>query len=171
MGLIQDRAPDAEDSSTRKVCDNPLNICETGVAIKYLPGMSEILVCDFVKAKDKSLQGFIVPEMIKRRPVAVVSAPVYGRCIIVALSTTAPRPLAPWHYEITWEIPLPRPYDKSTTCWALGDHVYTVSYGRLSLFSGGRDPQGKRIYLKYYLKPEQLIGVRSAIRAALLLET
>jgi uncharacterized protein YifN (PemK superfamily) len=140
------------------------------MAIKYPPTMSEILVCDFVQAKAKSLRGFVVPEMIKRRPVAVVSTPEYGRCIIVCFSATAPKHLKSWHYEINWDPLLPSPYDKSPTCWALGDHVYTVSYERLSLFLGGKDPQGKRIYPKLYLKPEQLAGVRAAIRAGLLLE-
>jgi uncharacterized protein YifN (PemK superfamily) len=141
------------------------------MAIKYPPDMSEILLCDFVQAKEQSLQGFVVPEMIKRRPVAVVSTPEYGRCVVVCLSATTPKHRKPWHYEINWEPLLPSPYDKSPTCWALGDHVYTASYKRLSLFPGGKDPQGKRIYLKRYLRPEQLGGIRAAIREALFLET
>ena len=143
------------------------------MAVRYPPDTSDILVCHFVQAQEGSLRGSVVPEMVKTRPVAVVSAPGYAgydRCIVVCLSTTAPRRLKPWHYEITWETLLPSPYDRSAICWALGDQIYTVSYKRLSLFSGGKDSQGKRLYLKRSLSPEQMVGVRSAIRAALFLE-
>lgn len=125
------------------------------------------MTCDFVEAKKGSLRGFVVPEMIKRRPVIVLAAPVYGRCLVACLSTTEPRPIRAWHYEITWSPPLPEPYGRDVVCWAAGDQLYTVSYGRLGLFFTGKDERGKRIYDKRYLSPEQMEGVKAAVSAAL----
>ena len=124
------------------------------------------MLCDFLQAKER-LRGFEMPEMIKRRPVAVLATPVYGRCVVVCFSTTKPDPIMPWHHEITWSPLLPSPYDKSSLCWTVADHVYTVAYARLNLFFTGKDAKGNRIYDKRYLTSKQLEGVRSAVRLAL----
>ena len=137
------------------------------MGLQYPPKMGEVLVCDFVKAEDNSLRGFVIPEMVKRRPVVVLSSTSYKLCIVAVLSATEPRPLRNWHYELTWTSPLPSPYDKEITCWVKGDHIYTVSYERLALFFAGKDAKGKRIYDKRYLLPEQLEEVKKAVNAAL----
>jgi len=54
-----------------------------------------VLMCDFT--------GFKPPEMVKQRPVVVVS-PRYRRhtgvCLVVPLSTVAPPEIEPHHFEI-----------------------------------------------------------------------
>ena len=59
------------------------------MALKFHPKPGTILVCDF-------RQGFRAPEMIKRRPVVVVSPRLRNRtdlCTVVPLSTIEPRPI------------------------------------------------------------------------------
>jgi len=96
------------------------------MALPYLPQQGEILVCDF---DDLALGA----EMIKRRPVVVVSRHDAHRsqlCTVVALSTTPPKLPKPWHYYMEhvrvtgWEAP--------NGVWAKCDMLATVSLERLN---------------------------------------
>ena len=137
------------------------------MSIQYPPKPGEILICTFQSADKGALNGFVVPEMIKKRPVVVLSSKSYKLCLVVALSTTPPRPVRDWHYEINWEAPLPQPFDSEISCWAKGDHIYAVSYERLNQFYAGKDYSGKRIYERRYLSADQLLGVRDGVRSAI----
>ena len=93
----------------------------------FHPKTGHILICDFTR-------GFIPPEMIKRRPVVVISRTVTHSNrlrTIVPLSTTAPQPIETWHVPLSIN-PL-----KSTRTepkvWAKCDMLYTVSFDRLNL--------------------------------------
>ena len=95
------------------------------MALPYLPRQGEILVCDF----DDSAVG---AEMVKRRPVVVVSRHDAHRsklCVVVALSTTAPDPVKSWHHHMphlritNWE---------GGGVWAKCDMISTVSLQRLN---------------------------------------
>ena len=110
------------------------------MALKFHPEQGLILICDF--------KGFIAPEMVKRRPVVVVSPRIRDRdrlCTVVPLSTTEPRPHRGYHLEINLDQPLPEPYTE-TKMWAKADMLCSVSFDRLSLPFIGKDDTGHRIY-------------------------
>ncbi|MHC1790662.1 type II toxin-antitoxin system PemK/MazF family toxin [Solidesulfovibrio sp.] len=123
------------------------------MSIKYAPKNGTLLICDF---------DGIVPEMIKRRPVVVLSSVSPGLAIVVPLSTTWPSPVMPWHYNLHLADPLPKPYD-NPVCWAKGDMVATVSFERLILPFKGKDRYGKRIYQINQLPESDLVAVRAAV--------
>lgn len=110
------------------------------MSIQFNPEQGTILICDF--------DGFKEPEMIKRRPVVVVSPRLRkrdGLCTVVPLSTTPPKEVASYHFKLHVAPTLPAPYDADFH-WVKADMLYTVSFRRLSLPFGGRDDAGKRIY-------------------------
>ena len=110
------------------------------MAISIHPEPGTIVICDF--------DGFKPPEMIKRRPVIVVSPRLRergGLCSVVPLSTTDPRKVMPYHHRLSVAPPLPPPYD-SPHQWVKADMMATVAFDRLFLPCSGKDPSGKRIY-------------------------
>lgn len=89
----------------------------------YFPRPGDVLICDYST-------GFIAPEMVKHRPVVVVSGRErHGRrlCTIVPLSTTDPKPVESWHQNI----PVIIPGWNAVNCWAKCDMLATVSFDRL----------------------------------------
>ena len=77
--------------------------------------------------------GFKPPEMVKYRPVVVVSphpGRMTGLCTIVPLSTTRPIPREPVHHRMD-PVSLPGRLAQNET-WAKCDMLYTVSLARLS---------------------------------------
>ncbi|WP_432431527.1 type II toxin-antitoxin system PemK/MazF family toxin [Chelatococcus daeguensis] len=96
-----------------------------------------MLICDFDS-------GFREPEMVKRRPVVVISPRLKrrtGLVSVVPLSTTPPDPIEDYHCEVRMEPPLPTPFD-SPTAWVKADMPYTVGFQRLELVRTGRDQYG-----------------------------
>jgi mRNA interferase MazF len=110
------------------------------MAIPFHPQLGTIVICDF--------RGFVVPEMVKRRPAIVISPNFKQReqlCTIVPLSTTPPNPIMPYHYELTLSDPLlPPPYN-SRIQWVKADMFATVSFNRLFIPCAGKDKKGKRM--------------------------
>lgn len=113
-------------------------------------------------------QGFRPPEMVKRRPALVLSAPIPRRpflCTIVPLSTTPPVPVMGHHCVIQLDPPLPAPYT-SPTMWVKADMVLTVAFHRLRLpFSGWQG--GQRLYDIRVITPIELEQVKDCVRSAL----
>jgi len=108
--------------------------------LRYHPARGTILICDFNQ--------FQVPEMTKRRPVIVLSQNIFNRpglCTIVALSTTTPCPVMPYHKELIINPVLPFPYN-SPTMWIKGDMIYSLSLSRMNFPFSGKDNNGRRIY-------------------------
>ena len=129
--------------------------------IHYHPTPGTIVICDF--------RGFIAPEMIKRRPAIIVSPRLRGRnglCTIVPLSTTAPKPIMPYHHRICIDPPLPAPYNSSVQ-WVKGDMFSTVSFDRLFLPRRGKDDSGKRIYDVRIIDDIDFIKIKECILHAL----
>lgn len=127
------------------------------MAINYHPEPGSILVCDFT--------GFIKPEMVKRRPVVVVSPRLRRRgnlCTVVPLSTTDPNPVEAYHYRLHTNPPLPAPYD-SPSHWVKADMVYTVSFERLFLMHSSKGPGGKRVYDQRVIDKADLIKIQAAL--------
>lgn len=99
-----------------------------------------MLVCDF--------SGFRQPEMIKRRPVVVISPRFRqrdGLCTVVPLSTTKPRTVCEYHCQLSFDPVLPAPYSEALM-WVKADMICAVSFDRLSLPYMGKDQDGKRLY-------------------------
>jgi uncharacterized protein YifN (PemK superfamily) len=100
------------------------------MAITFFPKAGMVLICDF--------GGYRVPEIVKARPVAVISPNHMrrpGLVTVVPLSTTAPRPVCDYHHRLTGN---PIPGDSATEVWAKCDLVATVSIERLDRIRLGR---------------------------------
>lgn len=113
-------------------------------------------------------QGFVPPEMVKRRPAIVLSPPIRGRqrlCTIVPLSTTAPSRIELHHLKLHLDPPLPAPYD-NPEMWVKGDIVLTVAFHRLRLMFAGQE-QGQRIYDIRVLDSQTMNKVKQCVRAGL----
>jgi uncharacterized protein YifN (PemK superfamily) len=128
--------------------------------IKFHPEIGTILICDF--------DGFIEPEMVKRRPVIVISPRFKNRnglCTIVPLSTTLPKPVMPYHYKLKLDEPLPAPFD-SPFQWVKADMVATVCFTRL-FFPKEKDAEGKRENLYRTIEAIDLRNIRACVLHAI----
>jgi mRNA interferase MazF len=131
------------------------------MAIKEHPQKGTVLLCDFTT-------GFVIPEMVKKRPVIVISPKISNRkglCTVVALSTTPPDPIMPYHSQIDIYPPLPAGY-QSNGLWVKGDMISTVSFQRLDLIRKGRKGN-KRLYYYDVLSESQMRQVQKCVLAAL----
>jgi uncharacterized protein YifN (PemK superfamily) len=127
------------------------------LAINNHPDQGTILICQFEP-------GFRPPEMVKRRPVIVVSprmAPRVGLCTVVALSTAEPRNPMPYHLKLQLQPALPPPWD-AEDCWVKGDMVAAVGFHRLD-FVRERTATGDRSYRHATLDAVQLRQVQACI--------
>jgi len=105
----------------------------------------EVLICNFDT-------GFKVPEMVKQRPVVVVSKTSThwrGLCTVVPFSTTVPKPKYPWHVQIIknplyGHLPPNHPFGQDVESWAKCDMLCTVAFERLTRVH--RRVNGKRDY-------------------------
>ncbi|MCQ8186296.1 type II toxin-antitoxin system PemK/MazF family toxin [Parvularcula maris] len=99
--------------------------------LKFHPRAGQVLVCD--------LSDFKPPEMVKVRPVVVISPRLPDRggiVTIVPLSTTPPRKPYPF------VVPLSRSYkpggEPSVQTWAKCDMILNIGLHRLNAFKVGR---------------------------------
>jgi uncharacterized protein YifN (PemK superfamily) len=93
------------------------------VAITFHPKAGTVLVCDF--------RGYLEPEIVKTRPVVVVSPNHMrrpGLVTVIPLSTTAPLRVEAYHYLLRGN---PVPGSDAEAVWAKCDLVATVSVARL----------------------------------------
>ncbi len=97
------------------------------MALLYQPRPGNVVMCDFA--------GYVMPEMIKVRPVVVLARNRKNRQLltVVPLSTTAPTALEDYHHELAVN---PLPGKAAVTCWAKCDMVATVSLSRLDRVKG-----------------------------------
>lgn len=134
------------------------------MALKFTPHKGQIVLCDYNT-------GFKPPEMVKRRPVVVISPRFSERrnlCTIVPLSTTPPEKIMPYHCQI--ELPNPPPKVLSKVCWVKADMIAAVGLERLDFITTGKDGGGKRLYYKESLSTGQISLVEAAILASLGIE-
>src|SRR5688572_16212373 len=119
------------------------------ISFPVAPG--SILFCDYTT-------GFRAPEMVKRRPVVVISPRLPHReqlCTVVPLSTTPPSRVVDYQCGLTLASPLPAPFGV-VRCWAKADMLATVALNRLDLFRTARDPiTSRRRFLHPKVTPEQ----------------
>lgn len=110
-------------------------------------------------------QGFKEPEMVKNRPVVVISPQISwrpGLCTVVGLSCTAPVPVRPYHCKLVIAPPLPEPWN-SREVWVKGDMIAAVGFHRLNLIRLGRDEHNKRAYYVTAISEEHLTQVRKCV--------
>ena len=129
--------------------------------IEFQPKPGTLLICDFI--------GFKAPEMIKKRPVVIIS-PRRRRsqlCTVVPLSTVSPDPVEQFHHRMN---PLSLPVHlRGSHTWAKCDMLYTVSLARLDrvrVTIGGH-----RTYYEQEVLPEDLEAIRRGVTIALNLVT
>ena len=123
--------------------------------INFHPKPGTVLICDFDT-------GFKPPEIVKKRPVVVVSKSHHELVTVVPLSTTEPRPLEKCHHEMQFaSLPVPLRGKKH---WAKCDLITTVAFWRLDRVRAGKHPTtGKRMYVSYVVRPEDLTAIQQAI--------
>lgn len=131
------------------------------MAITFHPRKGQILMCDF------SI-GFKEPEMVKKRPVIVISPPMEGRSNIVtvaAMSTAVPKKIMPYHYQVPKaSMPQLGTFQEKNT-WLKGDMIYAVGFHRLELIRlNKKDPNtGKRVYFDRRLGKEQMNKIYTCV--------
>jgi mRNA interferase MazF len=128
-------------------------------SINFHPKPGHILICDFNT-------GFQPPEMIKKRPVVVISKCRQQLVTVVPLSATEPNPLEKWHHELT-DSSLPVSL-RGKRHWAKCDMIATVAFGRLDRVCIGKHPTtGKRMYQSYLVSSEDFAAIQRAVLHAL----
>ena len=98
--------------------------------LQFQPYPGQLLVCNFGI-------GFQRPEIVKTRPVIVVSPqPRFnsGLCTVVPISSKPPNQIEPYHYSMD---PTLIPGEKYPEAWIKGDLVQTVGLHRLDRFKVG----------------------------------
>lgn len=136
------------------------------MAIREHPALGTVVMCDFGA-------GFTEPEMVKRRPVVVLSLKIAARpflCTVVALSTKRPEPVMPYHCQVDLRPRLPPPFI-SDGVWVKGDMINTVGFHRLDLIRLGKDRRGKRMYLYQPLTADTVKKIRACVLRAMGLPT
>ena len=131
------------------------------MALRFHPEQGTIVICDFVGLKE--------PEMVKRRPAIIISPRIRHRemlCTVAPFSTTKPKKVMPYHFELVLAEPLPAPYN-SKSQWVKGDMVYTVSLGRLHLPFDGKNADGKRNLVLRVIDGQDFENIKECVRKGL----
>lgn len=98
--------------------------------IDWQPQAGQILICHFGL-------GFQPPEMVKTRPVIVISpkvAPWTKLCIVVPISSVAPNPVLDYHFKLPKGLVPSEKYEES---WIKGDTIMAVGCHRLDRIKTG----------------------------------
>ena len=129
------------------------------MTLEFHPNLGTILICDFAT-------GFHPPEMVKKRPVVVVSSRdrVNGEVLtVIPLSTAKPAIIHPWHCGIDTSMMPPHFREKET--WAKCDMIITVACWRLDRMR--EKVEGKRVYSAPVINSEDLTAIQQGIKAHL----
>ena len=131
----------------------PRKDTRVAMAITFHPKPGQILMCDFTT-------GFSAPEMVKKRPVLVLSKALRhrsGLVTVVPLSTTPPDPVCDYHYKLPKaSLPMVGNFQQKDT-WVKADMICTVAFHRLDLIRlGKRKEGGKRQYFDNCLGRSQM---------------
>ncbi len=130
------------------------------MAITFHPRRGTILYCDFA--------GLQEPEIVKCRPVVVLSGKHRELCTVVPLSGTEPNPIEPHHHQME-QASLPQCL-AGQRIWAKCDIVMTVAFRRLDRDRSGRDANGKRTYEAKLISGNDLRAIESCVMHALCLK-
>ncbi len=93
--------------------------------LTFQPKPGSVIYCDY--------KGFVAPEMVKKRPVVVVSKHKHNSKLVtvVPISTTEPDPILEYHIEMQKEFCLIHLEGKRS--WIKCDMINVVSLDRLNL--------------------------------------
>lgn len=132
------------------------------MALTFHPNPGMVLTCKYEP-------GFRIPEMVKTRPVVVITPRLRNRdnlCTVVPLSTSEPSTVCDYHclVELGFELPEPWGGDKA---WVKADMLATVGFHRLDLIKLGKDQYGKRKYLNKTIPKGELTKIRNCVLHAL----
>lgn len=128
--------------------------------LQFQPELGHVLMCDFET-------GFRPPEMIKRRPVIVISPKLRIRrplCTVVPLSTKRPDPVEAFHHKLP-DGTIPGLKSTKET-WVKCDMIYAVSLERLD-----RLKTGHRKYSAPRLPRDQILKIQKCLLHALGMHT
>lgn len=122
----------------------------------------EVVLCDFT--------GLHEPEMVKRRPVVVISRSAThwrGLCTIVPLSSSEPTTRHPWHVllsrnPLVGHLPADHPFQKAEQVWVKCDMLYTFAFDRIT--RPHVRSQGQRVYSPIRLPSDDLAAVFDGVR-------
>lgn len=119
----------------------------------YQPRPGNVVMCDY--------RGFVVPEMVKVRPVVVIARNRRNRRLVTVapLSTTEPDRLEDHHHALARN---PLPGRERISCWAKCDMLTTVSLGRLDRYKVGRGQ-----YAVPMLPAADFVAIRRAVAKTL----
>ena len=124
--------------------------------LAFHPKRGQVLMCDF-------RTGFKKPEMVKKRPVVVLSSRHRELATVVPISTTQPCPIETCHHELD-DISMPLPL-RGESHWAKCDMVTTVALWRLDRVHA-KNPHpttGKRMYFTQYVTADDLTSILDAV--------
>jgi len=125
--------------------------------LTFHPGAGVIVICDFGT-------GFRPPEMVKVRPVVILSPRRRSSQLVtvVPLSSVSPTPPEPWHHQLAESVYPPA----RSPMWAKCDMVLTVALTRLDRVRG-KDAIGRRVYFTPQLSVAEMTAIRTGVKAAL----
>lgn len=124
--------------------------------VLYQPKPGSVVICDFT--------GMKVPEMVKTRPVVVLTKHRHNNMLVtvVPLSTTEPSVIGPHHHELSKN---PLPDEPAKRVWAKCDMVYTLSIERMDRYKI-RTRKG-RTYVAIELPDDDFQTIKKCVAAAL----
>lgn len=125
--------------------------------INFHPRRGTVLYCDFVGLKP--------PEIVKCRPIVVLSGRHKELCTVVPLSGTEPDPIQS-HHHLLDEHSLPKCLS-GERIWAKCDLIMTVAFWRLDRARAGRDATGKRVYEAKLISSKDLEAIERGVIHAL----
>lgn len=120
--------------------------------INWQPQPGQILICHFGL-------GFRPPEMVKTRPVIVISpkARIWTKlCVVVPISSRAPDPVQDHHFRLPTGLLPSRKYEEA---WIKGDTVMAVSCHRLDRM---------KVRHRQYVVPQAPASVLKEVRRCVL---
>ena len=125
------------------------------MSLLFHPKQGTVLICDY--------SGFIPPEMIKKRPVVIISnsRKQQGLYTVVPLSTTRPILIENYHHKMN-PLSLPGDYALKET-WAKCDMIATVSARRLDRIKLSKNIKGKRLYVIHHTIKEDLDAILKGV--------
>jgi mRNA interferase MazF len=132
------------------------------MTIYFHPQQGTILICDY--------SGFVAPEMIKKRPVVIISPRPRKQqhlYTVVPLSNTKPIPIESHHHKLN-VLSLPNGFNQKET-WANCDMITRVSAQRLDRLNI-KDITGKRVYVAPVILSEDLNAIMKGVLFSLGLE-
>jgi mRNA interferase MazF len=127
------------------------------MGLAFHPGPGTIVICDYST-------GFQLPEMVKVRPVVVISPRRRSSQLatVVPISSTPPSPIEPWHYQLPQGAYPPA----RGPVWVKADVLATVALSRLDRVKV-RGLGGTRTYQTFQVDGATLAAIQAAVKAAL----